>query len=41
MYTKYLIINHNAQCQKVEHVGEVMTDIGVAVFAGTLGVETV
>lgn len=41
MYTEYLIINHDTQCQKVEHVGEVMPDIGITVFARALGVETV
>lgn len=41
MHTEYLIINHYAQCEEVEHISEVMPDIRVAVFPRTLGVEAV
>ena len=41
MYTEYLIVNHNTQCQIVEHVGKVVPDIGIAIFPGTLGIEAI
>lgn len=36
-----LIIDHHAKCKVVEHVGEVVPDISVAVLAGTLGIESI
>lgn len=39
--TEDLVIYNNAQSKKIEHVGEVVPDIGVAVFSSALGVETV
>lgn len=39
--TEDFVIDYYTQREVVKHVGEVVPDIGVAVFAGTLGVETV
>lgn len=36
-----LVINDDAQCQEVEHVCEVVPDIGVSIFTRTLGIEPV
>ena len=41
MYTEDLVINHDTQCQEVEHVGEVVPDVGVAVLACTLGIKPI
>jgi hypothetical protein len=41
VYTEYLIINHNAQSQKVEHVGKIMPHIGVPILPRTLSVEAI
>lgn len=41
MDAKYFVVDHYTQREVVEHVGEVVPDIGVAVFAGTLCVEAV
>lgn len=38
---KYLVVDHNTQREKVEHVCEVVPDIGVTVFSLALGVEAV
>jgi len=41
MYAEYLVVNDNAEGEVVEHVGEVVPDIGVAVFARAFCVEAV
>ena len=41
MDTEYLVIDNNTQGQEVEHIGEVMPDIGVAVLAGALCIKTI
>jgi hypothetical protein len=41
MNAEYLVINHDAQGQEVEHVGEVVPDISIAVLPGTFGIEAV
>ena len=41
MHTEDLIIDDDAQGKEVKHVGEVMPDIGVTIFAVTLGIESV
>ena len=41
MYTKDLIVNDNAQGKKVEHVCEIMPDIGVPVLAGAFCIKAV
>ena len=41
MYTEYLVVDDDAQSEEVEHVGEVVPYVGVAVLSGTLGVEAV
>ena len=41
MHTEYLIIDHDGQGKEVEHVGEVVPDIGVAVFAVAFGVKAI
>lgn len=41
MYTEDLIVDDNRQRQKVEHVGEIVPDIRIAVLSGALGVEAV
>ena len=41
VYTKDLVIYHDAERQKVKHVCKVMPDVGIAIFPGTLGVEAV
>jgi len=41
MNAEYLIIDDDTECQKIEHICEIMPDIGVAIFPRTFGVETV
>lgn len=41
MHTEYLVVDHNAEGQIIEHVGEIMPHVGITVFAGTFGVEAV
>lgn len=41
MDTENGIIDHNAQRQKVEHVGEILPDRGRAVLPGALEVEAI
>lgn len=36
-----LVVDHHAQGEEVEHVGEVVPDVGVAVFPDALGVEAI
>lgn len=39
--TEDLVVDHNAEGKEIEHVGEVMPHIRVAIFARTFGVETI
>lgn len=39
--TEDLVIDHYAQCEKVEHVGKIVPDVGIAVFPSTLGIKPV
>lgn len=41
MNTEYLVIDHHAQRQEVEHIGEVVPDVCVTVFSSAFGVESV
>lgn len=41
MYAEDLVIYNDRQCQEVEHVGEIVPDIRVAVLSRALGVEAV
>lgn len=41
MHTEYLVIDHYTEGEEVEHVCEVVPDIGISVLASALGVETV
>jgi len=41
VHAEDLVADDDGQRQEVEHVGEVVPDVGVAVLAGTLGVEAV
>lgn len=39
--TEDLVIYNNTQSKKIEHVSEIVPDIGVTVFSSAFGVETV
>ena len=41
MHAKYLVIDHDGEGEEIEHVGEVVPNVGVAVFAVAFGVEAV
>jgi len=41
VHAEDLVVDHDAQGEEVEHVGEVVPDIGVAVFSCTLSIEPV
>lgn len=41
VHAEDLVVDHDAQGQKVEHVGEVVPDVRVTVFPRALGVEAV
>ena len=41
MDTEYLVVDHHGQGEEVEHVGEVVPDVGVAVFAVAFGVKAI
>lgn len=41
MHTEDLVVDDDAEGEEVEHVGEVVPDVGVAVFASAFGVEAV
>jgi hypothetical protein len=41
MHAENGVIDDNAECKKVEHVGEIMPDCWRAVFARTLQIEAV
>lgn len=41
MHAEDLVVDHDAQGEEVEHVGEIVPDISVAVFSGTLSIKSV
>ena len=41
MHAEDLVVDDNAEREEVEHVGEIVPDIGVAVLARAFGVETI
>lgn len=41
MNAEDLVVDYDAQSEEIEHVGEVVPDIRIAVFPCTFGVETV
>lgn len=41
VYAEDLVVDHHAQSQEIKHVGEIVPDVGVAVFPSTLGIEPV
>ena len=41
MHAKYLIVDHHREGEEIEHVGEVMPDVRVAVFAVAFGVKAI
>jgi hypothetical protein len=41
VYAEYLVIYHHTQGEEVEHVCEVVPDVGVAIFPSALRVEPV
>lgn len=41
MHAEDLIVDDDTEGEEVEHVCEVVPDVGIAVFAGALGVEAV
>ena len=41
MYAEYLVVDDHAQGKEIEHVGEIVPDIGIAVFSRTLCVKSV
>ena len=41
MDAENLVVDHHAQSQEVEHVGEVVPHVGVAVLAGAFGVKAI
>lgn len=41
MYTEDVVVYDDGKCEEVEHVCEVVPDVGVTIFAAALGVKTV
>lgn len=41
MHAEYLVINDHAQRQVVKHVCKIVPYVGIAVFAGTLGIKSI
>lgn len=41
MDTKDLVVDHDAESEKVKHVGEVMPDVGISVFPRTFRIESI
>ena len=41
VHAEYLVVDHDGQGEEVEHIGEVMPDVGIAVFAIAFGVKAV
>jgi hypothetical protein len=38
---EYLVVDHHAQGKEIEHVGEIVPDISIAVFSCTLRVKSI
>lgn len=41
MHAEYLVVDNDGEGEEIEHVGEVVPDVRIAVFAVAFGVETV
>ena len=41
VHAKYLVVDHDGESEKIKHVREVVPNVGVAIFAIALGVETI
>lgn len=41
MYAENLIVDHHTEGQEVKHIGKIMPNIGVSVFARAFRIETV
>lgn len=41
VYAKNLVIYYNAERQEVEHIGEIVPDVGIAVLARAFGVKAI
>lgn len=41
MYTKYFVVDHGGECEKIEHTGKVMPYIRRPIFSYTFLVKTV
>ena len=41
MYTKYIVIYNDAQCQEIEHISKMVPDVRIAVFPRTFRVKAV
>ena len=41
MHAEYLVVDHNAQGEKIEHVGKIVPNVGVAVFPSALRIKPV
>lgn len=41
MHAEYLVVDHDGEGEEIEHVGEVVPHVGVAVFAIAFGVKAV
>ena len=41
MHAENLVVDHDGKGEEIEHVGEVMPDIGVAVFAVAFGIKAI
>lgn len=41
MHAEDLVVDHNAESEEVKHVGEIVPDVGVAIFARAFGVEAI
>ena len=41
MHAENLVVDHDGKGEEIEHVGEVMPDIGVAIFAVAFGIKAI
>lgn len=41
MHAKDLVVDHDAESKKVEHVGKVMPHVGISVFPRTFRIEPI
>lgn len=41
VYTKDLVVDDHGESKEVEHVCEIVPNVGVAIFAGALGIEAI